>query len=565
MVIDLKNRQGTIYFTLLIIISLVLTGFVMNQFHPSDTYTIGDDASFHFRRFVSIANAIESGAFPFYIDFDALNSYGYAYNLFYPDMLLIPFAFLVNILGVVTAYKLMIVSAFILCSALTYLSANGILKNRNIAFIIALLYTFSFYRLVDMSLRTALGEYLAFTFIPLVFWGCYEIVMGNYKRRWWILSLGFAGMLFSHVISTLMVFIVACLFIIISIRPLLKEPIRILYFILAAILTLLLTAVFLLPMMEQLNDNTFYFQTSPFVGEIHFQAKTLGLTAKGLIKEFFLDGNTNKMYADRFIGIGFMLTLPLLARLFVKDKNSTIRFADISTIVGVVLLIAVSNIFPWQIVPFSKLAIIQFPWRFLQIISFLWACSGAIYLCSIFKSQKAFYSISAVIIIGILISVSVSATAFKSVKTEYFTNESYNLSAHDNLGIGLEYLPSAIPDPKMLTENDVIIKSENQKVEISNVERLPNGFSFSALCDTTEGKVILPLTYYKGYITQIGKESAFAGQSPEGLVQVSCPTSGDYTVVYAGILVQKISWLISIISLITLLLYLIYQAKRKRL
>ncbi|MFQ9291063.1 MAG: hypothetical protein ACLR3O_01210 [Streptococcus sp.] len=51
--------------------------------------------------------------------------------------------------------------------------------------------------------RAAVGETLAMIFLPLVFVGVRLITFGDYKK-WWILTLGMLGLVYSHVLSVLL-------------------------------------------------------------------------------------------------------------------------------------------------------------------------------------------------------------------------------------------------------------------------------------------------------------------------------------------------------------------------
>ena len=83
----------------------------------------------------------------------------------------------------------------------------------------ATLYTFSLYRLDNIVIRFATGEFIAYAFIPLVFYGLYNILKGDY-RKWYILSIGMALVAYSHLISLLLtallvgfIFIIAFVFV----------------------------------------------------------------------------------------------------------------------------------------------------------------------------------------------------------------------------------------------------------------------------------------------------------------------------------------------------------------
>ena len=57
-----------------------------------------------------------------------------------------------------------------------YICVNSITKNKAIACISATLYMLMPYHLNDMYIRNALGEFLSYIFIPLVFYGLYKLL-----------------------------------------------------------------------------------------------------------------------------------------------------------------------------------------------------------------------------------------------------------------------------------------------------------------------------------------------------------------------------------------------------
>ena len=103
---------------------------------------------------------------------------------------------------------------------------NFVLKrltsNEKIINIGTILYTFTSYRMVDMYARGCLGESFSFIFLPLVVLGLYEIFYGN-KKNFYYLVIGMTGIIYSHVISTLIVGILILFFIIFNIKKLFQN------------------------------------------------------------------------------------------------------------------------------------------------------------------------------------------------------------------------------------------------------------------------------------------------------------------------------------------------------
>ena len=128
------------------------------------------DKLFHLRRLAALAQTLKSGYFPARIYFVMNEGTGYAMPVFYPDLFLYIPACLVNAgvpLGI--AYEIYVVIINVITAITTYLSVKGILKgNRYISSVISFVYVLSVYRLTDVYIRDAAGEYTAVAFIPFV-------------------------------------------------------------------------------------------------------------------------------------------------------------------------------------------------------------------------------------------------------------------------------------------------------------------------------------------------------------------------------------------------------------
>ena len=82
--------------------------------------------------------------------------------------------------------------------------------NRRAGLAGAAIYTLNLYRLTNIYVRAALGELVAMTFFPLVFWGLWHIFTQDLQKIkkdkvWILLSAGYLGILFSHLISCEMI------------------------------------------------------------------------------------------------------------------------------------------------------------------------------------------------------------------------------------------------------------------------------------------------------------------------------------------------------------------------
>ena len=186
----------------------------------------GHDILFHLSRIVGIKDSFSNDLFSS-IYSNYLNGYGYGNPLFYPDIFLYVPAF-INYLGlsINTSYKIFIILVNFFSIISMYITVKGISKSKYAGIISSIIYAFASYRLIDVFSRAALGEALAFIFIPLIIYGIYNIIYGDYKK-FYILVIGMSGLILSHILSTYIICILLSIFCLINIKKFIKEKQRI--------------------------------------------------------------------------------------------------------------------------------------------------------------------------------------------------------------------------------------------------------------------------------------------------------------------------------------------------
>ena len=190
------------------------------------TFRLTWDGQIHLIRFESIADAIKNKELPPIVNFMGYGNVGEVFNGMYPWlsglMFIIPRVLLNS-----PMHALFI--GFYLLNILTilntYLLVRKLSKNYYIRLIGIVLYQLNAYHLTLMYSRNALGEALAYTFLPLVMLGCY-LIWNNEKLGILYLALGMGMVINSHMISSilaLLLIVVAELYRIISRKISLKE------------------------------------------------------------------------------------------------------------------------------------------------------------------------------------------------------------------------------------------------------------------------------------------------------------------------------------------------------
>jgi hypothetical protein len=506
------------------------------------------DLDFNYNRLYTLIQALQNGTFPFYMDNNVLDGYGYFTKAFYPDSTLLPFAVIGYFTNLYIAYQALIFTMTFLCGFFTYIAVYKIYKNSFAAAIGSILFTFVQYRLSVMYYRGSLGEAMAFTFIPLVAWGVYEILKGDYKK-WYILTIAYFFLVNTHLISGVTIFVIMLVFLIIYYQSFVKEPARLKSLFLSGITILITCSYFLFPMFEQLYSNSFWATERPALQFLRGRFP-MGVVISGMFK---------LLNEERNIGVGGLLTVMVCIRFFIIGKKSLLlRSADYCVIISLFCTFMCSYFFPWNIFPFTLLHFIQFPWRFMHVSTFLLSMAGGFYISQLLAGHSAhkFLFLSFIILF--------SCYGMRFGQDEYFYPKTPVITATTmdfrKTVIGAEYLPIKVPSVKWIEERGDVVTSAHNTAKISQLERRKDGLSF-ALKTNQKDVLELPLIYYKGYRAELNGEELSVGESKNGLLEVTAAQSGKVTVYYAGTVVQKISVWITILSLLALIGYIVWPKR----
>lgn len=173
------------------------------------------DIIFHINRIEAIKEGIEQGQIPVKIYGYVFNNYGYPSGVFYPDLFLYIPA-IMRIIGfnaelsynfflfVITFFTAII--SYYSFTKLFYYIKNKIFPNYVYSSIATILYTCGLYRLADLYIMGTIGEVTSMIFMPLALISFYLTLKG--KKNYWIgIVIGITGILQSHILSSLMIFL----------------------------------------------------------------------------------------------------------------------------------------------------------------------------------------------------------------------------------------------------------------------------------------------------------------------------------------------------------------------
>lgn len=167
----LKNRK------IIDVLILILVGFIVGlPLFNSNINVYFDDGIQHIARAYGTWNSIGQNKLFANVISTFANNYGYSWNLFYGPLSTYGLILARLICGnFINAYKFFILICLILSGYFMYKFIANLTDNRKIALLASILYMTFPYHLTDMYTRNALGEFVSFIFIPLVFLGLYNL------------------------------------------------------------------------------------------------------------------------------------------------------------------------------------------------------------------------------------------------------------------------------------------------------------------------------------------------------------------------------------------------------
>lgn len=540
----------------------------------------GHDLTFHLNRIASLADAIKSGNFPQRIQSEMANGYGYATPLFYGEFfLIIPAILHIFALPLQTCYQIFgILVNFFTCFICFY-CFQKITKDWKISLVGSALYTLSSYRIIDVYVRAAVGEYLAIAFFPLLLYGFFHLYTTSSCRAFKLseycpIILGLTGIIQSHILSCEMVALFILLFVVIFWKRTIQKH-RFIALFKSAIITVFLNLWFLIPFLQSMQMDlnvTNSEKINNLEGTSVYIPQLFGVfhSSKG--------GSVSGTLHEMPLSIGFSFVIAIAVFFLYclqrpRTESARRAFQPIKALFffGIIALILCLNIIPWgNLLHLSPtiakiVGMVQFSWRYIAIAAVFLSFMSVLLLAEIKKSQSAQYT--NIIIFSMIACIAVSEGFFfynflnDSAEHTFYTKSS--LSCMD-LGAGKEYLLDGTDLGKATTNN--IIAGES--VTIHSFERSNGDFVFS--CTNTSASssyADIPMFAYDNYIAQFSNgEKTVCETGENNRIRISIPAGyeGDVVITYQPPFLWTMCNLLSVLSLFSLLFCLFVQIRLNR-
>lgn len=544
----LTNREFIDYM-IIIIVACILSIPIYNN--KLDVYF--DDGIQHIARaYGTLATIKEQGLYPNIIS-DFTNGFGYSWNLFYGPLSslgIIVFSFLCN--SFVVAYKIFAFVCLIFSGIFMYKFMINLTKNSNTSLLAGIIYLTFPYHLTDWYIRNALGEFVSFMFVPLVFLGLYHLLKTTEKNYY--LAIGAIGLILTHNLSTLITCVFSLIYLITNYKCLKKTNVK-KGIVINLIFIILVTSFFWAPMIETKLSTEYQVYEK---GAMSTKESVLSHALE--INRLFATGNEDIYVFELGPHIIIMLVFSIMT--IKRLRNEVKREYIFCLISGIICLWMSTKYFPWKYMP-NFMMIIQFPWRMLFIAGFFLSVVCSINMTAVIKK---FNGKDVAIISSICVIYIMALSIFVPYSENISEIENYTLGRMSGKSIEVvagtakaEYLPKKAFENRFYIatrENSIYVLSG--KAIIENEEK--NGTSYRAKIRTVEEETVfeLPYIYYPGYEVRTDGMIIDTFETEKGFLGIKLEQNEhiELEVDYVGTKVMKISIFISFIAFVSFCIYI---------
>lgn len=562
-------------------IFLLLSYISIALFMHEGKIILRSDGSFHLSRVEEIYQNLRDGHFFTFIASRTFSHSGVGNFLFYPTVFLYPMAFLRFIFNPVTAFYLWVGFFNFLTMATAYYCMYRFTKgNTTRSFLFALIYTFASYHLYLGLYNTVWGEFIAYTFLPLIFLGIYNILWDDTKY-WYILAIGMALLLYSHLLSVYMsAMICVGLFLAKFIFYKKVEFLRIKALIKAGILTFFLSSFIFVPIATDL------------IGGGLATPRRCFLWVSTIFTTFQLSLE-NTAATNHAIGLILILTAFLGWIIANKSSRELAIYA-----LGVFMLCLTTSLIPWDLIQktplYPLLGTIQFPYRFNSYACLFLAVTASLIFESIVRLGKSQYTANILTVIASLALLccyaSIVAPQHASIIAAKDSSLSKNTASpvtipsdvlldkgnYKNIFTYLimygetDYYPKQSFDHNDISSNkntQSIVKqtvySKNKPFTgVTTISYAANSITYK-LVSKKKQTLDLPTIRYRRTVATINGKSAVVSSSARGTVSLPVPKGhSTITVSYRPNLLYYTGLIAALISWLSIPAYLFYQKKK---
>lgn len=417
-----------------------------------------------------------------------------------------------------------------------------------------ILYGFNPYRFVDLYVRGALGEDVAFVFLPIILWGLFGLSQKRSVSRWGlVLTMGISGLLLSHNAISLMMIPVAMTYAVYLFFYETYQKQTYIYSVAwSVLLGFSLSAFFWMP---ALLEGKYTLRNIVTSGEA---------MTRMVPPLWFLYSPWNYGQGEEFTKqIGIVHWISILAGIYflIKSKSRTVRLF----IGGVLVLFLVSLVFMTNVtgVIWSHVMLMQnfqFPWRILTVSVLLSSIVGAVVTAQLPPYWKK-------MVVWFVVVMSISFTAFMwhpkayKVYDEPFFTGIYNSTTDTGESSPIwsvrfmEFRPTASME---VATGSASITSTNRSTTVRDYNVIAH----------TKTRLVENTLYFPGWNVYVdGKDTAIEFQDPEWRGRMTFWVDGgmhSIHIVFTDTKLRQLADGISFISLIIMAGIVVFPSKKPK-
>ena len=571
---NLKSFFSNPFFLTLIIVDLILVSFM--YVGPGNLIKT-HDGNYHLYRFATSISAFDDGQKFLQLDADQLQGFGQAPNLFYGPML----SWLVLIVFKITS-NLQISLMFLMLVATiattfgAYYASKKIFKSKKAGFFTALIFTLEPFHVGELLTRGSFSEYLAFAFIPFIILAIYQIIFESKTdfKRIFMLAFSAFGIIMNHNLTAVLIAAMAALFVVFNIRKVFSKPKILFSLILAGILAVGFSAIFILPFLEVREVGIYNIFNPDFQKWFYVNGSQVTPADAWLPTNMFRPPAGHASVVFGLSPVLLVLTIGFLV--FRKDiKNTNYRrFLMMSIIISAIFVLFSTRIFAFIPAVQNFHSMLQFSQRMLIIQSVLLPFVAGYFIGEKLKNKREIMIAAAIASIS-YIHITTSAIEPGKVSLPMNVGVDYNLVDGISIAMG-EYQPIF---PKVENVKDIsataagyvkkTISEKGRKADVISGSAKISGFEKKGsrmrlvVSENKNGAEIeLPMFYYPGFKAVLnGKLVKTSYSSKNRMVSVKLnPGQNGALEVYYGISpATKIGSIVSGLSFLACGLFMVIK------
>ena len=535
------------------------------------------DGNYHLYRFATSISAFDDGQKFLQLDTDQLQGFGQAPNLFYGPML----SWLVLVVFKITS-NLQISLMFLMLVATiattfgAYYASKKIFKSEKAGFFTALFFTLEPFHVGELLTRGSFSEYLAFVFIPFIILAIYQIIFESKTdfKRIFMLAFSAFGIIMNHNLTAVLIAAMAALFVVFNIRKVFSKPKILFSLILAGILAVGFSAIFILPFLEVREVGIYNIFNPDFQKWFYVNGSQVTPADAWLPTNMFRPPAGHASVVFGLSPVLLVLTIGFLVfRKDIKNENYR-RFSMMSIIISAIFVLFSTRIFAFIPAVQNFHSMLQFSQRMLIIQSVLLPFVAGYFIGEKLKNKREIMITAAIASIS-YIHITTSAIEPGKVSLPMNVGVDYNLVDGISIAMG-EYQPIF---PKVENVKDIsataagyvkkTISEKGRKADVISGSAKISGFEKKGsrmrlvVSENKNGAEIeLPMFYYPGFKAVLnGKlvKTSYSNKNRMVSVKLNPGQNGALEVYYGISPATKIGSIVSGLSFLACGLFMVIK------